>query len=77
MSVLTQIFPKTPPRNGEVTVAAKLVAKAKSMSEVFWFTTAFVLFVIMGPFSAIAAIIGVFSLVRNNENAREPELINS
>ena len=75
MSVLTQIFPKTPPRHGEENAAAKLVAMAKSMSEIFWFTTAFALFVIMGPFSAVAALIGVFTFAGGNEKTKEPEAV--
>ena len=77
MSVLTQILPKHSPRHGEDTVAAKFVAAAKKTGEVFWFATAFALFVIMGPFSAIAALIGVFTFAGANENTREPEPIGS
>jgi cobalamin synthase len=77
MSVLTQIFPKIPPRHGEEKAIAKLVATAKSMSEVFWFTTAFALFVIMGPFSAVAALVGVFTFAGGNKKTREPEAVGS
>ena len=77
MSVLTQIFPKISSHHGEKKTAAKLIAMVKSMSEVIWFTIAFALFVIMGPFSAVAALVGVFTFVGKNEKTREPEPIGS
>lgn len=77
MSVLTQIFPKLSPRHGEETVVTKFVVVAKKTGEVFWFTTAFALFVIMGPFSAVAALVGVFTFAGGNEKTREPEPVGS
>lgn len=73
MSVLTNIFHKTPPRHPENATVVKVDKKTKPVSEIFWFTTTFILFVIMGPFSAIAAVIGVFSCLPNNEKGVEPE----
>lgn len=48
--------------------------KTLPVSEVFWFTTSLVLFVAMGPFAAIPALIAVFSLVGKQEEQVEPEL---
>lgn len=48
--------------------------KALPVSEAFWFTTSLVLFIAMGPFAAIPALIAVFSLVGKQEEQAEPEL---
>ncbi len=48
--------------------------RAGSLTEGFWFTLSLLLFVILGPFSAIPAFMAVMSL-GNNEDAREPEAI--
>lgn len=36
------------------------------LSEAFWFTTSFILFLILGPFSALAVLFGVISLAKDN-----------
>jgi hypothetical protein len=43
-------------------------------SELFWFTTSLILFLVMGPFSALAVIPALFSLCsgKNSENMKEP-----
>ncbi len=43
-------------------------------SEIFWFCTAFVLFLLMGPFSVIAVVPALFSLSseKHRRNMREP-----
>ena len=45
---------------------------SEQLSEGFWFTAAFILFLLLGPFAAPIAIIAVFSLTRNTSMA-EPE----
>lgn len=42
--------------------------------EFLWFTTSLLLFLALGPFSAIAALIGLFSLAseKNRSNMQEP-----
>lgn len=44
----------------------------RKISEVFWGVTTFVLFLLLGPFSAIAAICSVVSLAKQG-NGAEPE----
>ena len=46
----------------------------RQISEVLWGITAFFLFLLLGPFSAIAAIFGVISLAKQG-NGVEPELM--
>ncbi len=48
----------------------EMAAKA---AEAFWFTLSFLLFLAMGPFAAIPALIGVFSL-KASEDTFEPEM---
>jgi hypothetical protein len=50
---------------------------AVKVNETTWFLLTFILFLIMGPFSAIAVVIGLFSLSNEETRARmiEPESI--
>jgi len=43
--------------------------------EAFWFTLSLLLFLALGPFSAIAAVLGVCSLIPKEGEVREPEAI--
>ncbi len=54
--------------------AARIADLFTGLSERFWFTLALFLFVVMGPFSVIAVIIGLYSLAtsRSNREAAEP-----
>ncbi len=51
------------------------ILKALPISEAFWFSTSLVLFIAMGPFAAIPALIAVFSLVGKQPEQVEPELV--
>lgn len=44
------------------------------VSEAFWFTLSFLLFLVLGPFSAVVVLIGLGSLAteENREQMREP-----
>ena len=76
MSVLTSIFAKGILKQNKTLAKAGMTSeRLKGMSEGFWFVTTLLLFLVMGPFSALAAVIGVFSVIPNTENAREPEAI--
>ncbi len=56
------------------TLLARLRAIAPIVSEAFWFCLSFLLFLVMGPFSAIAVLIGLFSLAseENRQKMTEP-----
>lgn len=73
MSVLTQILHKIHPQQSDEAFMERLAVKAKKVSEVFWFTTTLALFIVMGPFSVIAAVAGVLSVIPGEEGGREPE----
>ncbi len=47
------------------------------LSEWFWFLLSFVLFVVLGPFSAPIALIALFKLGLEDNNHCEPESISS
>ncbi len=49
-------------------------AYLEKASEVFWFTVSFILFLALGPFSAIPAFLAVMSLGNKGE-MEEPEAI--
>jgi hypothetical protein len=46
---------------------------SEQLSEGFWFTAAFILFLLLGPFSAPIAVIAIFSLRKNKGSMVEPE----
>jgi hypothetical protein len=73
MSAISQTLTTSPGIHQSETSLWKSV-KGLPISESFWFTTSLVLFVAMGPFAAIPALIAVFSLVGKQEEQAEPEL---
>lgn len=73
MSALTSILAKSLLKQHGPRSKAKMAERGKMLSEGFWFVTTLLLFLAMGPFSALAAVVGVFSVVPADENAREPE----
>ena len=53
----------------------RLQENAPACSEVFWFCLSFLLFLVMGPFSAVAVIIALFSLAgeEQRQGMSEPD----
>ncbi len=51
----------------------KISRVAASYSEHFWFSILFVLFLLMGPFSAIAAVIGLWNLTNSEFTSQMTE----
>lgn len=46
------------------------------LSEGFWFTAAFVLFLLLGPFSAPVVVIALYKLAKSHQgNQREPKQV--
>jgi len=45
----------------------------KKLSGYFWFVLSFLLFLVMGPFSAIAVVMGLWSLSRSEEVRNQVE----
>jgi len=71
MSALINISKKLNLHNGK---NSGLWARTETLTEGFWFTLSLLLFVILGPFSAIPAFLAVMSL-GNKEDMNEPEAI--
>lgn len=53
----------------------KLWTMSEQVSEWFWFMFSFLLFVLLGPFSAPVALIAIFKLGLENNDHPEPESI--
>lgn len=51
-----------------------LCGMSDQLSEWFWFTLCFLLFVLLGPFSAPIALIAIFKLGLQENEHREPNL---
>ena len=67
MSIQTQT--KVMMSDGGHSLLKRTMSLLSSLSEPFWFCVSFLLFLLMGPFSAIAVIIGLCSLAsEDNRN---------
>ena len=78
MSILQQAFTTDQKKAGGLSLIKRAKSLAARFSESFWFCLSFLLFIVMGPFSAIAVLIGLWSLVSSDEckdNMVEPESI--
>jgi len=53
---------------------AKRAKTTAALCEAFWFGTCFALFIALGPFAALAALFGVFSLAPVSEAEEPPRL---
>jgi len=69
MSALTNISKKL---HLEGSGNSNMLARTEGLTEGFWFTLSFLLFVILGPFSAIPAFLAIMSLGNKNDT-NEPE----
>jgi hypothetical protein len=77
MTTITQILDKMNiGALGPEEAAGKVSAKVsfQKISEIFWGFATFLLFLLLGPFSAVAAICSVISLAKQG-NGAEPEAL--
>ncbi len=70
MSYLTQTYNK---RNAEYTSKDKEATLLSRLSEYFWFCLSFLLFIVMGPFSAVVVVIALFSLAGKENQSKMVE----
>lgn len=78
MSILQQTFTTDQKKDGDLPLVSRIRALTARLRESFWFYLSFLLFIVMGPFSAIAVLIGLWSLASSDEckdNMVEPESI--
>jgi hypothetical protein len=76
MKILTQSHPEAPisRKNGGSFLGRWVRLHLSHIAETFWFCLSFILFLVLGPFSAIIVLIGVGSLAseENRERMTEP-----
>jgi len=68
MSILQQTIDHK--KDGGLSLVNRAVTLSAKLSEFFWFCLSFLLFIIMGPFSAVAVVIGIWNLA-GDENCRQ------
>jgi hypothetical protein len=73
MNILSQNQVKQSGDDGGHFLVTWIRAHLAQISESFWFGLTFVLFLLMGPFSAIAVLIGLGSLANEENRARMNE----
>lgn len=73
MSALIHLLSKSQTKNEKKSVITKLAARMSQLSEAFWFTLSLCLFLVMGPFSVFAVIIGLHTLATQGQKQNEPE----
>jgi len=73
MSALIHLLSTSQSKKEKKSIVTKLADKMGQLSEAFWFTLSLCLFIIMGPFSIFAVIIGLHTLATKNGNQNEPE----
>jgi hypothetical protein len=76
MNILSQSHTEAPltSKNGGSSLVGWVRAHLTHIAEAFWFCLSFILFLILGPFSAIVVLIGLGSLAseENRERMTEP-----
>jgi hypothetical protein len=70
MIALIHLLSKSQTNQEKKSLLTRLHDRFAKLSETFWFCLSLVLFVVMGPFSIIAVIFGIWSLA-NNQKVRE------
>jgi hypothetical protein len=70
MSALIHLLSKSQTSQEKKSLLTRLHDRFAQLSETFWFCLSLLLFVVMGPFSIIAVIYGLWSLA-NNQKVRE------
>ncbi len=78
MSALINLLAKGSGGHNQQSLIARIHYRFAHLGEVFWFCLALSLFVLLGPFSIIGVVVGLFSLAGTKENrqANEPASIN-
>jgi phosphotransferase system glucose/maltose/N-acetylglucosamine-specific IIC component len=68
-----QLQTKAIRNDGGQSLLQKVVSFFAGLSEPFWFVVSFLLFLLMGPFSAIAVLIGLCSLASEEHRNKMSE----
>lgn len=70
MNTTQQILARRVKIEAEPSLLKRVLTQASRLSEPFWFCLSFALFLVMGPFSVIAVVYGIWSLA-NDENRQK------
>ena len=70
MSALIHLLSKSQTNPEQKSFLTRLHDRFSQLSEKFWFCLSLLLFVVMGPFSVLAVIVGLWSLA-NNDKVKE------
>lgn len=77
MSTLTHLidkfFPQQAVEQASLSCVCPKISSVKKVAEVGWGIMTFLLFLAMGPFSAVAVVLSVASLVPKGDHHMEPE----
>lgn len=76
MSALIHLLADHHRKQQEKSIYTRMAAFISKISEPFWFVFSFVLFLVMGPFSIIAVVAGLYQLSVNARNQKSPEPAN-
>ena len=74
MRAINNYFPDQQKSETSVSIIKSLFSKVSGLSETIWLCITFFLFVLMGPFSVIAVVYGLWTLgsAENREKMTEP-----
>ncbi|MFZ5759079.1 MAG: hypothetical protein ACOY32_05510 [Thermodesulfobacteriota bacterium] len=73
MSALIHLLSAGQRKSEKKSVVEKVAARMSQLSEAFWFTLSLCLFLVMGPFSVFAVIVGLHTLATQGQKKNEPE----
>ncbi|MCB2182035.1 MAG: hypothetical protein KQH63_08435 [Desulfobulbaceae bacterium] len=73
MSALIHLLADHHRKNENKSIVGKLAKTMSRLSEAFWFVLSLVLFLVMGPFSIIAVVAGLYHLSTNAKDQKSPE----
>lgn len=73
MSIASQLLHRSQQISGHRVTETRTGERIWSCVQFLWLGVTFLLFLIMGPFAAIAVVPAVFSLAGNLRDAQEPE----
>jgi hypothetical protein len=73
MSALIHLLAEHHRKNENKSIIAKLAKSIGRVSEAFWFVLSLALFMVMGPFSVIAVVAGLYHLSTTNKDQKSPE----
>lgn len=75
MSALIHLVANHQQKKGNKSIISKMAMAMSHSGEAFWFALSLVLFLVMGPFSVIAVIAGLYQIATSEKNQKSQEPI--